>query len=347
MCTIGSPATSNTEIIEISTQLQVGITITQNQSTICQGNTVIVSAVASNAGIFPVYQWKVNGINSGTNSPNFEYEPEDGDVVSCLLFSDLDCATGNPAVSNLLIMQVNAIVPVCATIAASQSITCEGTAITFSTTTLNCGSNPQYQWKVNGINAGTNSAVFSYIPLDGDIISCVVTSSLLCVSGSPVTSNSILMTVKPWLPVSISISESINNICQGSTVVFNSQVQNAGISPVLQWKVNGINSGSNSPSFIYAPVDGDLISCSVTSDYQCATGNPAISNTISMAVNPLMPVSISITEDLNNACEGTTVSFSASAINAGSLPIYQWRLNGVNTGTNSLHSVIALRMATW
>ena len=335
ICTIGSPATSNTESIEIDPQLQVGITITHNQSTICQGNTVIFSAIAGNAGIFPVYQWKVNSINTGTNAPVFAYKPDDGDVVTCTVISDLDCATGNPAVSNPLIMTVHAIVPVLATISTSQNNACEGTLVTFYSTTTNCGANPQYQWKVNGFNAGTNSDIFTCIPLDGDIITCIITSGALCVSGSPVTSNSIVMTVKPWLPVSISITESSNNICQGATVVFNSLVQNAGASPVLNWMVNGINAGTNSPAFVYTPAAGDLISCLVTSGYQCATGNPAISNTISMAVNPLMHVGITIAEDLNNVCEGTAVSFSASVNNAGSLPIYQWRINGINTGTNS------------
>ena len=43
---------------------------------------------------------------------------------------------------------------------------------------INGGSNPTYQWQVNGINVGTNSPVYSYIPAPNDSIRCIMTSNL-------------------------------------------------------------------------------------------------------------------------------------------------------------------------
>lgn len=64
------------------------------------------------------------------------------------------------------------------------NIVCEGTNVTFTATPVNGGSNPIYQWKVNGINVGTNSDLYSYEPENGDQISCILTSDLQCVTGS-------------------------------------------------------------------------------------------------------------------------------------------------------------------
>ena len=71
---------------------------------------------------------------------------------------------------------------------------CAGDPVTFTATPMNGGFTPSYQWQVNGANAGTNSPIFTYYPSNGDVVRCILTSSLWCVS-APGTSNSITMTV--------------------------------------------------------------------------------------------------------------------------------------------------------
>ena len=77
-------------------------------------------------------------------------------------------------------------------------------------------------------------------------------------------------------------------------------------------------------------VNGDVISVQLTSNETCATGNPATSNSITMTVNPNLPVGVSISANPGNTiCDGTSVTFTASPVNGGSSPAYQW-FNGAN-----------------
>jgi len=94
--------------------------------------------------------------------------------------------------------------PVTVSIAASLNPVDAGTPVTFTATPANAGTAPVYQWKVNGAIAGTNNVQFTYVPVTGDQVSCVLTSSAVCVSGNPATSNTITMVVNS-VPVSLSL----------------------------------------------------------------------------------------------------------------------------------------------
>ena len=64
----------------------------------------------------PLFLWMVNGITvDGITGNEFAYTPTDGDGVACILTSDATCTTGNPAISNTIIMSVSSI-PVTSTI---------------------------------------------------------------------------------------------------------------------------------------------------------------------------------------------------------------------------------------
>ncbi len=91
-----------------------------------------------------------------------------------------------------------------------------------------------------------------------------------------------------YSPVSVSISVSQNPICAQTLATFSASPTNGGTSPTYQWKVNGMNTG-DSVNFTYLPANGDAITCVLTSNAGCVSGNPATSNTLNMTVNPLPP----------------------------------------------------------
>ncbi len=103
-------------------------------------------------------------------------------------------------------------------------------------------------------------------------------------------SGSAIIVEMPLLPVSVNIQASTNNICAGIVVNFATNPVNGGTNPHYQWKVNWINQGTNSPFFAYAPVNADVVNVALTSNASCVSGNPAISNSVNMVVNPLPQV---------------------------------------------------------
>jgi hypothetical protein len=314
---------------------QVSVNITPSVNPVCTGNPVIISATGLNGGSSPAYQWKVNGIDAGANNPVFSYSPVNGDVVTCILSSDLTCASNNPDTSSAIIMVVNPVLPVSVNVTSSMNPVCAGTQVTYTAVPVNGGTTPQYQWKVNGLITGTNSPNFSYVPANGDLVSCTLLSSETCTSNNPASSIQFPVSVLPLLPVSVSIIASSNPFCSGNPVTFTATPVNGGTNPFYQWKVNGNNAGTNNPVFSYSPANGDLVSCWLTSSEMCESGNPGMSDNIAMVVNTSLPAGITIAASANPFCPGAVVIFTAISANGGSNPTYQWKVNGINAGTNS------------
>ncbi|MCX6278206.1 MAG: hypothetical protein NT004_08925, partial [Bacteroidetes bacterium] len=203
------------------------------------------------------------------------------------------------AITDALEITVNIPVIPSVTITADFPQVCAGETVTFTATPVNGGTSPAYQWKVNGTNAGTSAPVFSHIPLNGDQIICLVTSSMTCTTNNPGASNTITMIVNPVLPVSVTISSTANPVCSGTSVTFTAFATNGGTIPGYQWKVNGTNEGTNNPVFSFSPVNGDVVTCSLSSSETCASGNPAPSNPITMLVNANLPAGITIAASAN------------------------------------------------
>ncbi|MBK7134356.1 MAG: gliding motility-associated C-terminal domain-containing protein [Bacteroidales bacterium] len=334
-CPTGNPATSAPLTMTVNPLLPVSVTVAADANPVCAGTTVNFTATPTNGGAAPVYQWKVNGVNAGINSATYSYVPLTGDIVTVELTSNATCPTGNPATSAPVTMTVNPLLPVSVTVAADANPVCAGTTVNFTATPTNGGAAPVYQWKVNGVNAGVNAATYSYVPVTGDIVTVDLTSNATCPTGNPATSAPVTMTVNPLLPVSVTVAADANPVCAGTTVNFTATPTNGGAAPVYQWKVNGVNAGINAATYSYVPVTGDIVTVDLTSNATCPTGNPATSAPLTMTVNPLLPVSVTVAADANPVCAGTTVNFTATPVNGGAAPVYQWKVNGVNAGINS------------
>jgi hypothetical protein len=329
-CISGSPATSNTITIIVNPILPVSVSIGVNQNNICTGTSVTFTATPVNGGT-PVYQWYKNTLPVGLNQPTYTCTPVNGDQVYVVMSSGLSCISGSPATSNTIAMIVNPILPVSVSIGVNQNNICAGTPVTFTATPVN-GGTPVYQWYKNTLPVGLNQPTYTYTPVNGDQVYVVMSSNLVCISGSPATSNTIAMIVNPILPVSVSIGVDQNNICAGTSVTFTATPVNGG-TPVYQWYKNTFPVGFNQPTYTCAPVNGDQVYVVISSSLTCISGSPATSNTITMVVNPILLVNVTISVDQDEVCEGTPVFFTANPINGGT-PSYQWYKNTLPVGSN-------------
>jgi len=197
-CLTNNPASSIQYPVSVSPLVPVIVSVSPSANPFCLGTPVTFTATPVNGGVSPAYQWLVNGIPAGTNSPILTYIPASLDLVSCILTSSLpDCITNNPDTSAAITMIGFPGLPADVTITAAPSPSCQGVSVTFTATPVNGGSNPSYQWQVNGVNVGTNNPVYTYIPATLDLVSCIMTSNLVCVTNNPVSSLQLPVSISP------------------------------------------------------------------------------------------------------------------------------------------------------
>lgn len=80
------------------------------------------------------------------------------------------------------------------TITGGSNPACNGASLTYTASAINGGSSPSFQWRINGNDIGSNSSTFTSSSIkDGEKITCIMTSSMPGVNGSPATSNEITM----------------------------------------------------------------------------------------------------------------------------------------------------------
>ncbi|WP_164891157.1 T9SS type A sorting domain-containing protein [Botryobacter ruber] len=97
------------------------------------------------------------------------------------------------------------------------------------------------------------------------------------------------VTIIPSPPVSVSITASPSTtIKAGTSVTFTATPVNGGTNPVYSWWINEEQvAGVTGPTYTTTTLaNGNQVTCVLTSDAPCATGNPALSNLLTMTVTP-------------------------------------------------------------
>ncbi len=180
--------------MSVTSSIPVSVSIVASENPVCTGTSVTFTATPVNPGTSPVYQWKINGTNVGSNNPVYAYMPVNGDDVICVFTSNTSCATNNPATSNTISITTSLALTAEVFVSASPAMICSGTTVTFTAEPVNEGTAPVYEWLVDGIQAqqGTAPVFITNAILAGQPVVCRLTSSLTCVvqqtvSSSPVT----------------------------------------------------------------------------------------------------------------------------------------------------------------
>lgn len=340
-CAYIATAESNAITMSVTSFVVPSVSIVANSNPACTNSNVTFTVSSTNGGSSPSYQWILNGSNVGTNSPIYNTVTTNNDVVTCIMTSNSICASTPTATSNAITMMVTSTATPSVAIALTSGTnpSCAGSALTFTATPTNDGTTLTYQWKVNGANVGTNNPTYASTTFaNNDVITCVMTSNSPCATTATVTSNAITVSITNSSTPSLVISPSSNPACAGTIVTFTTAITNGGANPTFVWNLNGgpVGTGTTYSSSFLTSLD--VVSCTMLSNATCLTTQTANSNNIAMTVNsPTTPaISTTITSGENPSCQGSNISFAASATNGGISPTYQWQINGVNVGTNSV-----------
>ena len=258
---------------------------------VCSGDAFIIDfddVIAEHAAF---YEWIIQPPEAGSVNENIfaldEDFPEGVVQITLLGHAFEHCGSASETLSFAVYPSLS----VSVTIEADLLEVCDGDAVAFTATPVNGGDDPVYQWQVNGVDAGDGSYQYTYVPADGDEVLVVLTSGAECATGSPATSNTLIVNVSPLLPVSVTIEADLLEVCDGDAVAFTATPVNGGDDPVYQWQVNGVDAGDGSHQYTYVPADGDEVLVVLTSGAECATGSPATSNTLIVNVYEIPVVS--------------------------------------------------------
>ncbi len=308
--------------------------------TTCPSTPVTYTANPVNGGGSPVYQWAVNGTALGSGAA-FIYTPVNGDHISCKLSSSLGCISA-PSVSDTVTAVVNpSLVPaVHITSGIYGDTVCVGNTVTYTATETNGGTAPVYQWNVNG-SVYSYSNPFSYVPANGDIVTCALTSNYVCPLPATVMSNSITMTVNTTETPTVNITVAPGStMCEGAAATYSAHSLYGGPTPFYRWTRNGINVATG-PAYIDVPTNGDVVYAMLTSSATCSTIDSVFSNNIIMTVLVPSYISISISSSPGNIVS-THQNDTLTAVVVGTThPNYQWFVNGtaVSGATNNTYIV--------
>lgn len=152
---------------------------------------------------------------------------------------------------------------------ASDLTICAGETVNFTASPTTGGLTPTYQWFVNGSPAGTGSSINLSALNNGDVVTCQMTSSDTCATGSPALSAGLTVTVNP-LPSTPVISLAGSNL-------------NSSSSTGNQWYLNGTAiTGANAST--YTPTSNGTYYSIVTDANGCSsdTSNVIVLTTLTV-----------------------------------------------------------------
>lgn len=171
-------------------------------------------------------------------------------------------------------------------LSVSDSAICAGSKVTFTAHVIKGGNNPVYRWKVNGVDAGSNTSVFTSTSLaNDDEIQVFITSDEPCLSENSIGSRIIKMAVTSGLAPSILISGP-STIISDQLVVVSSSIVNGGNTPLYQWQDSTATYGwqdilgANDATLTYNAVPGVRVRCRLTSAEICASPVTVFSESI-------------------------------------------------------------------
>lgn len=315
----------------------------------CFGSGLKFYAVPSTGITILGYKWLVNNvIQPGQTTDTFASSSfANNDQVKVRLFFTSPCGTDSVESSVVTVQRVTTIAPTVTIGIQSGSIPgCIDDTVTFRVTgNVNPGGAPTYQWQqmippavvFSNIAGATGTTYKAWGKPANTQIRVVMTSSAgaPCAIPSTANSNAFTLTFNQQAPtVSVALTTGTNPGCAGQTLGFTATPTIGGTAPTYAWYVNNIlQTGATTATFTGVRANGDQVRCVMTSNSLCASPTTANSNTITIS-HTQITADVTISQITPSpSCDGKDVTFSATTVNSGNNPLYQWYKNDTAIGT--------------
>ncbi|UOR05182.1 gliding motility-associated C-terminal domain-containing protein [Hymenobacter aerilatus] len=278
----GTCSTVVSNVVTIRVQPLVTPTVTVATPPVqCPGTPLTFTAVATNAGAAPTYQWFVNN-TAVANGPTFTSSTlATGDQVRVEVTPTAGLCSTAPAVATVTVTRTPTPTPTLAIAAQPSGPVCAGEPITFNIASVTeAGPIPTYQWLVDGNPVATGPVFTSSALRAGQVLTLRLTTTNSCGQPVTVTSNGVPVQIQP--PVDVDAGPD-KEILAGSSVTLEGRAD--GTYPVTWTPATGL--------FI-SPADPlrPTASPTVTTTYRLSAGSGGCADFDEVTVTVRPPIRI-------------------------------------------------------
>ncbi|PWM44408.1 MAG: hypothetical protein DBX47_05625, partial [Clostridiales bacterium] len=211
------------------------------------GNTVTATVTDAPLGSVLHYQWKLDGVDAGTDSATYAIDSASVGKVLTVTVTSEDSSVNITSVPVTVGLQTISIT------GTSQY----GNTVIAAVTDAPANTELYYQWKLDGINVGADSATYLINSASlGKSLSVTATSTdgVVNISSQAISVSSSSVAITGDAKYSKTVTATVYNAPSGVDLQY-------------QWKLDGVNVGKNSPTYtIYADELDKSLTVTVTSN---------------------------------------------------------------------------------
>lgn len=281
----------------------------------------------SNSGSYTIHLTNSIGCDSAATLHLVVYQPTGSNAVvstcgnytwngttyttSGIYTKTLTNAHGCDSTATLTLTIISSAIPSVTVIPAAAAV-CSGSMASFLAQPVNGGNAPSYQWKLNGVNAGTDNPAYNVSTLaDNDSVWCVMTSNATCVTTNTAFSNKVKMTVKSTPAIGVSAIVPAVMCTIGSTRnVSNSNTNGGGVWSSSDNSIVTVNTIAGANGIVMAQGNGVA-----TLTYTKTAANGCAATAGASVMVDAVPA-INLIQGVSTMCKGTLATMS-TATNGG------------------------------
>ncbi|MGI4739906.1 MAG: gliding motility-associated C-terminal domain-containing protein [Janthinobacterium lividum] len=249
----------------------------------CAGTALTFTAVATNAGAAPTFQWFVNN-GAVASGPTFTSSTlATGDQVRVVVTPTAGLCSTGPATATVTVTRTATTPPTLAIAGQPNAPVCPGEPLTFSIASVTgAGPTPTYQWQVNGNDvAGATTPVFTSTTLrDGQTVTLRLRTTDTCGQPATVVSSGVAVRILP--PVVVNAGPD-KEILAGSSVTLEGTAD--GTYPVTWTPALGLTIPPSNP---LRPEAAPLVTTTYT--LSGGVGGCASSDQVTVTVRPAIRI---------------------------------------------------------